>query len=137
MAFRFSLTDKRGKSEAGKMIEETKSQIRLRYGFVELIQLFGIGGIHFNWADSSKCKCCSVSKASFSSPVSKEHLLVEPLNHSTFAHPHLFEMQIEDSKDRRLWLGTKISMVQPRQSAPSVSLIHIYVHMQVVHTYMQ
>lgn len=37
-----------------------------------------------------------------SSAVSKEQLLVEPLNHSTFARRHSFEMEMRASKGRSL-----------------------------------
>lgn len=78
-------------------------------------------------------RCDCPSKSSFLTI-----LLVEPLNHSTFARRHLIEMQMgKIQKAGDFSLAARISMVQPCRCVPSVSFIHIYVHMQLVHTYIQ
>lgn len=80
------------KSGADKMIEGIKSPnlwlTRLRNPPIVLPQRSDL----FHPVHGGECKCRRMSKAFFSSAVSKEQLLVEPLNHSTFARRHSFEM---------------------------------------------
>lgn len=82
------------------------------------------GTIGFTWLD--RCECYCKAKASFSSPINPRLLAATRLK---------CKLNIQKAGD--FSSAQKISIVQPCQCAPSVSFIHIYVHMQVVHTYIQ
>lgn len=97
-----------GKVERGKMIEEIKSPnlskaffmwvYKVNPTFIHLCSKKGM--VWFTWVDRCECKCYYASKVSFLSQVLKEHLLVEPLNHSTFACRHSLKCKWKIQKAR-------------------------------------